>query len=64
MGAMMMAVGVELTCYYYSFLFAVAFLYHKRQEAGAILLGVTAADRLHRLGADEVPPRHRASGRT
>jgi hypothetical protein len=43
MGATMMAVGVELTCYYYSFLFAVTFLYHKRREAGAILLGVTAA---------------------
>ena len=42
MGAMMIAVGVELTCYYYSFLFVVAFLYHKRKEAGAILLGVTA----------------------
>lgn len=41
MGAMMMAVGVELTCYYYSFLFAVSFLYAKRREAGAILLGVT-----------------------
>ena len=27
MGAMMIAVGIELTCYYYSFLFAVAFLY-------------------------------------
>lgn len=43
LGAMMMAIGVELTCYYYSFLFAVAFLYQKRREAGAILLGVTAA---------------------
>ena len=42
MGAMMCAVGIELTCYYYSFLFAVAFLYSKRKEAGAILLGVTA----------------------
>ena len=42
MGAMMIAVGVELTCYYYSFLFAVAFLYAKRREAGAILLGATA----------------------
>jgi len=42
LGATMMAVGVELTCYYYSFLFAIAFLYHKRREAGAILLGVTA----------------------
>jgi hypothetical protein len=35
-------VGVELTCYYYSFLFALALLYYKRREAGAILLGVTA----------------------
>jgi hypothetical protein len=42
MGAMMMAVGVELTCYYYSFLFAVTFLFKKRHEAGAILLGATA----------------------
>ena len=42
-GAMMIAVGVELTCYYYSFLFAVAFLYEKRKDAGAILLGITAA---------------------
>jgi hypothetical protein len=42
MGAMMMAVGVELTCYYYSFLFAVTLLYHKRKEAGLILLGITA----------------------
>jgi hypothetical protein len=42
MGAMMMGIGVELTCYYYSFLFAVAFLFHKRHEAGAILLGATA----------------------
>ena len=43
MGAMMCAVGIELTCYYYSFMFAVAFLYSKRKEAGAILVGVTAA---------------------
>ena len=42
MGAMMMAVGVELTCYYYSFLFAITLLYHKRREAGVILLGITA----------------------
>ena len=43
MGSMMIAVGIELTCYYYSFLFATTFLYSKRKEAGAILLGVTAA---------------------
>jgi hypothetical protein len=42
LGAMMMAVGVELTCYYYSFLFAITLLYHKRREAGVILLGMTA----------------------
>jgi hypothetical protein len=42
MGSMMIAVGVELTCYYYSFLFATTFLYYKRKEAGAIMLGVTA----------------------
>jgi hypothetical protein len=42
MGAMMIAVGVELTCYYYAFLFAVALLYEKRQEAGAALLAITA----------------------
>jgi len=39
----MIPVGIELTCYYYSFLFATTFLYSKRKEAGAILLGVTAA---------------------
>jgi len=43
MGTMFIAVGIELTCYYYSFLFATTFLYYKRKEAGAILLGVTAA---------------------
>ena len=43
MGSMMIAIGIELTCYYYSFLFATTFLYSKRKEAGAILLGVTAA---------------------
>jgi hypothetical protein len=42
LGGMTMAVGVELTCYYYSFLFAITLLYHKRREAGAILLGATA----------------------
>jgi hypothetical protein len=42
MGAMMIAVGVELTCYYYSFLFAVALLYEKRRDVGLLLLGATA----------------------
>jgi hypothetical protein len=43
MGTMMMAVMFELTCYYYSFMFVVAFLYEKRKEAGALLLAATAA---------------------
>ena len=43
MGSMMIPVGIELTCYYYSFLFATTFLYSRRKEAGAIMLGVTAA---------------------
>jgi hypothetical protein len=43
MGSMLIPVGIELTCYYYSFLFATTFLYSRRKEAGAIMLGVTAA---------------------
>ena len=43
MGSMMIPVGIELTCYYYSFLFATAFLYYKRREVGTALLLVTAA---------------------
>jgi hypothetical protein len=42
MGTMMMAIIFELTCYYYSFMFVVAFLYEKRKEAGALLLAATA----------------------
>jgi hypothetical protein len=42
LGATMIAVGVELTCYYYSFLWAVTLLYAKRREAGALVLAVTA----------------------
>jgi hypothetical protein len=42
MGTMMMAIMFELTCYYYSFMFVVAFLYEKRKEAGALLLAATA----------------------
>lgn len=42
LGATMIAVGVELTCYYYSFLFGVALLYEKRRDIGAALLAVTA----------------------
>lgn len=43
LSATMIAVGVELTCYYYSFLIVVALLYEKRKEAGAMLLLVTGA---------------------
>jgi hypothetical protein len=43
MGAMMIAIGVELTCYYYSFLWVVALLYEKRRDAGAIVLAITAS---------------------
>ncbi|HVR62594.1 MAG TPA: hypothetical protein VMU50_11870 [Polyangia bacterium] len=44
LSATAIAVGPsELTCYYYSFLTAVALLYHYREEAGAILAGVTSA---------------------
>ena len=42
MGTMMMAIMFELTCYYYSFMFVVAFLYEKRKEAGALLVAATA----------------------
>jgi hypothetical protein len=43
LSATLIAVGVELTCYYYSFLIVVAMLYDKRKEAGAMLLAVTAS---------------------
>jgi hypothetical protein len=39
----MIAVGAELTCYYYAFLVGVALLYAIRREAGLVLLVVTAA---------------------
>jgi hypothetical protein len=43
MGTMMMAILFELTCYYYSFMFVVAFLFEKRKDAGALLIAATAA---------------------
>jgi hypothetical protein len=42
MGTTMMAIMFELTCYYYSFMFVVAFLYEKRKDVGALLLAATA----------------------
>jgi len=38
----LIAFGVELTCYYYSFLIVVALLYAKREVAGRWLMAVTA----------------------
>jgi hypothetical protein len=42
LSAMMIAVVPELTCYYYSFLIAIALLWSKRQEVGLALLAITA----------------------
>ncbi|HVZ72575.1 MAG TPA: discoidin domain-containing protein [Polyangia bacterium] len=43
MGAMTIAMYVELTCYYYAFMFVVAFLWQERKDAGAYLLAAMAA---------------------
>lgn len=43
LGSIFIAVGVELTCYYYAFIVVTALLYEKRKEVGAWLLLVTAA---------------------
>jgi hypothetical protein len=43
LGTTLMAVNIQLTCYYYSFLFVVALLYEKRREVGVLLLACTAA---------------------
>jgi hypothetical protein len=42
MGVTFIAVGVELTCYYYAFIIGVALLYEKRPEAGLWALLCTA----------------------
>lgn len=42
LGATCIAVGVELTCYYYAFIIAVAVLWHEREEAGELMLMLTA----------------------
>jgi hypothetical protein len=42
LGATLIAVGPELTCYYYSFILAVALLHARRDAVGPLLLGVTA----------------------
>ena len=42
LGVTMIAVGVELTCYYYAFILAVALLAHERHEVGRYLLLLTA----------------------
>ncbi len=42
LGATFIAVGVELTCYYYAFIAAVALLYEKEEWVGRTLLWLTA----------------------
>lgn len=42
LGSTLIAVGPELTCYYYSFILAVALLHARRDAVGPLLLGVTA----------------------
>ena len=59
MGSMMIAVGVELTCYYYSFLFGVTLPLQQAEGGRGHLAGRDRPHRLHRLGADEVPARAR-----
>ena len=42
LGVTFIPIGVELTCYYYAFIIAVALLYEKREEVGIYLLFLTA----------------------
>jgi hypothetical protein len=42
LGVTFIPMGVELTCYYYAFIIAVALLYEKREEVGIYLLFLTA----------------------
>ncbi|HLK91800.1 MAG TPA: hypothetical protein VKZ18_18055 [Polyangia bacterium] len=50
----LMAVGADLCCYEYLFVFAIALLAHERREVGAILLTATAATGI----IDWCPTRH------
>ena len=43
LSATLIAVGAELTCYYYCFMLAVALLHQVRREVGLVLLGFVAA---------------------
>jgi len=43
LGASFIAIGVELTCYYYAFVIAVALLYEEDHRVGRLLLLMTAA---------------------
>ncbi|MHB8873014.1 MAG: hypothetical protein ACYC8T_04950, partial [Myxococcaceae bacterium] len=42
LSTVMIGVGVELTCYYYCFVLALALLLEKRREVGLLLLAFTA----------------------
>jgi hypothetical protein len=53
LGSTLIAVGPELTCYYYSFILAVALLHARRDAVGPLLLGVTALSQ-----AMALPPIH------
>ena len=53
LGCTLIAVGPELTCYYYSFILAVALLHARHDAVGPLLLGVTALSQ-----AAALPPIH------
>ena len=53
LGSTLIAVGPELTCYYYSFILAVALLHARQDAVGPLLLGVTAVSQ-----AMALPPIH------
>ena len=53
LGSTLIAVGPELTCYYYAFILAVAVLHARHDAVGPLLLGVTALSH-----AMALPPIH------
>ena len=50
LGATMIGVGVDLTCYYYAFLIVIALLTEQRRSVGVLLLGVTFLTQLIAAG--------------
>lgn len=49
-GSMFIAVGVELTCYYYAFIIIPAMLWEKRRDVGWALLALTALSEIVSFG--------------